>query len=77
MISTENGPIKGQQLKAIIIRMPNRQMIVIIFSILLIMKLYTGGCLFSREKAVKDVKSRVWFCFLVGVILDLDWLRKN
>ena len=37
----------------------------------------TGGCLFSREKAVKDVKSRVRFCFLVGVILDLDWPRKN
>ena len=37
----------------------------------------TGGCLFSREKAVKDVESSVRFCFLVGVILDLDWLRKN
>ena len=22
------------------------------------------GCLFSREKALKDVNSRVWFCFL-------------
>ena len=40
-------------------------------------EIYTGGCLFSREKAVKDVKSRVRFCFLVGVNLDLDWLRKN
>ena len=39
--------------------------------------LSTGGCLFSREKAVKDVNSRVGFCFLVGVFLDLDWLRKN
>ena len=38
---------------------------------------HTGGCLFSREKALKDVKSRVRFCFLVGVILDLDWPRKN
>ena len=45
--------------------------------LMVIYKLYTGGCLFSREKAVKDVKSRVRFCFLVGVILDLDWLRKN
>ena len=36
----------------------------------------TGGCLFSREKAVKDVNSRVRFCFLVGVYLDLDWSRK-
>ena len=27
----------------------------------------TGGCLFSREKAVNDVNSHVGFCFLVGV----------
>ena len=33
----------------------------------------TGGCLFSREKAVKDVKSRVRFYFLVGVILNFHW----
>ena len=37
----------------------------------------TGGCLLSREKTVKDVKSCVRFCFLVGVILDLDWSRKK
>ena len=36
-----------------------------------------GGCLLSREKAVKDVKSCVQFCFLVEVYLDLDWSRKN
>ena len=28
---------------------------------------HTGWCLLSREKAVKDVNSRVGFCFLVGV----------
>ena len=33
----------------------------------------TGGCLISREKAVKDVNSRVEFCFLVGAILNFDW----
>ena len=27
----------------------------------------TGGCLISREKAVKDVNSRAEFCFLVGL----------
>ena len=32
----------------------------------------TGFCLLSQEKAVKDVKSCVRFCFLVGVILDFD-----
>ena len=32
-----------------------------------------GGCLFSREKAVKDVNSHVGFCFLVGVILNFHW----
>ena len=35
------------------------------------------GGLLSREKAVKDVKSCVRFCFLVKVYLDLDWSRKN
>ena len=39
--------------------------------------LFTEGCFFSREKAVKDVESCVRFCFLVGVYLDLDWSRKN
>ena len=34
---------------------------------------HTGGCLLSREKAVKDVNSRVGFCFLVGVMLNFDW----
>ena len=34
---------------------------------------YTGGCLLSREKAVKDVNSRVEFCFFVMVILNFDW----
>ena len=33
----------------------------------------TERCLLSREKAVKDVNSRVEFCLLVGVILNLDW----
>ena len=33
----------------------------------------TGGYLLSREKAVKDVNSRVEFCFLVGVIPNFDW----
>ena len=33
----------------------------------------TGGCLLSREKAVKDVNSRVGFCFLVGVQFNFDW----
>ena len=73
MISTENGPIKGQQLKAIIIRMPNRQMIVIIFSILLIMKLYTQsganfytrGLLFIPDLAVEEVSH------------DLEFLKSN
>ena len=37
------------------------------------LNLNTGGCLLSREKAVKDVNSRVGFCFLVGVILNFDW----
>ena len=40
-------------------------------------KFDTGGCRLSQEKAVKDVKSCVQFCFLVGLILDLDWPRKN
>ena len=42
--------------------------------------LYTGGCLLSRETAVKDVKSCVRFCsvgILVGFILDFDWSIKN
>ena len=34
---------------------------------------YTGWCLLSREKAVKDVNSRVGFCFLVGVQFNFDW----
>ena len=33
----------------------------------------TWGCLFNREKAVKDVNSRVRFCFLVGVLFNFDW----
>ena len=36
-------------------------------------KFSTGGCLLSREKAVKDVNSRVGFCFLVGIFLNFDW----
>ena len=34
---------------------------------------HTGWCLLSREMAVKDVNSRVEFCFLVGIILNFDW----
>ena len=33
----------------------------------------TEWCLLSREKAVKDVNSRVEFCFLVGVQFNFDW----
>ena len=36
----------------------------------------TGGCLLSRKKAVKDVKSCVRFGLFVGVILDFYWPRK-
>ena len=32
-----------------------------------------GECLLCRERAVKDVNSRVEFCFLVGVIQNFDW----